>query len=160
MGIAMRQVSNLEELDRILIECDAAAAISDDELRKMFASFSMSLLDKAPPDPFSEAYKTYQMQLYHRLAGKHYAPANEVSVFDLKEAAKRPFPFSTASPSTAGDHVMAVGVLLRNLKAPVNARIVEFGAGWGNTTIALATLGFDVTAVDIEARFCDLIGRR
>lgn len=45
---------------------------------------------------------------------------------------------------------MAIGFIIKNLQLPPNARILEFGPGWGNLTIALAKMGFQVTAIDIE----------
>ena len=38
-------------------------------------------------------------------------------------------------------------------------RAVEFGSGWGNLTVDLATMGFEVTAVEVEERFCALTER-
>jgi SAM-dependent methyltransferase len=55
---------------------------------------------------------------------------------------------------------MAIAFLLGKLGLPKGARIVEFGPGWGNTTLELARLGFDVTAVDIEPSFCEVIRQR
>jgi cyclopropane fatty-acyl-phospholipid synthase-like methyltransferase len=43
---------------------------------------------------------------------------------------------------------------------PSGASILEFGAGWGNTSIELAKVGYNVTAVDIEANFVELINLR
>ncbi len=39
-------------------------------------------------------------------------------------------------------------------------RIVEFGPGWGNLTADLVATGLDVTAVELDEKFCTLIGRR
>jgi 2-polyprenyl-3-methyl-5-hydroxy-6-metoxy-1,4-benzoquinol methylase len=152
-------ISTLDALDRKLAECDAAAMISDDALRRVFGSFRMEvpLVDS---DPFSLQYSNFQMDLYRRISGKAYSPQNEVSNVDPTSGAVRPFPFCTGSPSTAGNHSIALGFLLRTLKAGAGARILEFGAGWGNTTIALASLGYRVTAIDIEPRFCELIRKR
>jgi SAM-dependent methyltransferase len=38
--------------------------------------------------------------------------------------------------------------------------VLEFGFGWGNSTIALALSGLRMTAVDIESDFCDLLKLR
>jgi 16S rRNA A1518/A1519 N6-dimethyltransferase RsmA/KsgA/DIM1 with predicted DNA glycosylase/AP lyase activity len=45
-----------------------------------------------------------------------------------------------------------------NLKP--NSRLVEFGPGWGNTTLHFAQMGYEVTAVDLEKSFIDLIKYR
>ena len=39
-------------------------------------------------------------------------------------------------------------------------RIVEFGPGWGNLTGDLVATGFDVTAVELDEKFCQLIAHR
>lgn len=56
--------------------------------------------------------------------------------------------------------MIAVGHAIRSLDLKPGASVLEFGPGWGNTTLALAMMGFDVTAVDIEANFCRLIETR
>lgn len=38
--------------------------------------------------------------------------------------------------------------------------VLECGFGWGNTTLALAMVGHNVTALDIEEKYCDLVQRR
>ena len=50
---------------------------------------------------------------------------------------------------------MAIGFLLRAMALPPGARVLEFGPGWGHTSLMLAQLGHRVTVVDIEARFCE-----
>jgi cyclopropane fatty-acyl-phospholipid synthase-like methyltransferase len=71
----------------------------------------------------------------------------------------RPFPY-TASCQVAGTHLGAIAFLLRTMQLQPGARVLDVGAGWGNTTLALAQLGFDVAALDIEPRFCELIRER
>lgn len=100
------------------------------------------------------------MRLYAALAGKEYISANEVTPFDVDSAAVNPFPYLNKSCELVGNHLMAIGFLIKNLNLPVGAKILEFGPGWGNTTLILAKMGFDVTAVDIEQNFIDLIDKR
>jgi SAM-dependent methyltransferase len=155
----MRIVTSLEELDEILADCEQAAKISDDELRRVFQTFRMDFSAQLPPDPFSEGYATAQMELYKHIAGRSYQTANEESVFDLQSAIVRPFPY-IGSCQVAGAHLGAIGFLLRTMQLSPGARVLDIGPGWGNTTLALAQLGFEVTALDIEPRFCDLIRER
>lgn len=156
----MRCVKSLGELDAILKELDAALAVSDDELRRVFKTFHMEFPLELPADPYSETYRRRQFELYEFLAGKPYSPGNEVSEFDVDRAASRPFPFHTESPATVGNHLIAIGHLIRTLNLPAGASVLEFGPGWGNTTVWLARMGYRVTAVDIEKRFVDLIAER
>ena len=95
------------------------------------------------------------MSLYKRISGRNYDPLNEVTEFDVEAASRRPFPYYTGSSRTVGFFTMGVGYLLHAMSLPAGARVVEFGAGWGNTTIAMAMSGVDVTAVDIEGRFAN-----
>lgn len=156
----MQTLETLTELDRKLEECRLAARESDDALRAAFWAFEGRFALDHPDDPFSEAYRRFQMDLYRRFAGREYDTANEATPFDLEASVSRPFPFMTGSPATAGQHLGAVAFLLRCLRLTPGARVLEFGAGWGNTTLALAQLGMRVTAVDVDARFCALLEAR
>lgn len=156
----MQIIRTLDELDEMLIRLDAAQKVSDDELRKLFPTFRMDFESDVPSDPYSEQYAKKQFDLYRRISGKVYSVANEVSSFDLDSAVVRPFPYYTESCETVGNHLAAIAQVIRTLKLKPGAKLVEFGPGWGNTTLALAMMGFDVTAVDIEKNFCNLISRR
>ena len=155
----MRTITNVDELDQILAECERAAQVSDDELRRVFQTFRMDVAAQLPPDPFSKDYANAQMALYERIAGRPYSTANEKSIFDAEAAVVRPFPYIASCP-VAGVHWGAIAFLLRNMALRPGARVLDVGAGWGNTTLALAQLGFEVTALDIEPRFCELIRER
>lgn len=156
----MQIITTLDALDAKLAECDAAARVSDDALRQVFTTFRMDFSTQVPEDPFSPAYHDFQMAVYQRVSGRTYAPQNEVSTFDVAAADRRPFPFYTGSCRTAGFFTMGMGFLLHALDLPPGARVVEFGPGWGNSTLAMAMTGLEVTAVDVEANFCDLLRRR
>ena len=156
----MQYLQTLAELDTKLAECDRAQAVSDTALREVFGSFCMHPPADSPADPWSPEYARYQLELYRKLAGKTYQVSNEATHFDVDSAVGRPFPYCTGNTALTADQFTAIGALLRRLRVKPGARIVEFGPGWGNTTLALAQLGFHVTAIDIEPRFCDLVQRR
>lgn len=156
----MQVIRSIAELDAKIEECNRAEAVSDDAMRAVFGTFRMDPPDGLPPDPFSEHYRQAQLALYRDVAGRDYATANEVTAFDIEAALHRPFPFSTGSAATTGEQFMAVGWLVRAMALPPGSRILEFGPGWGNTTLMLAKLGYQVTAVDIEPHFCELLRRR
>ncbi len=156
----MQAVKTIDELDRKLRECDLAEAVSDDRLRAMFATFWMEPPTDLPDDPFSPPYRNAQMALYRAIAGQEYSLANEATPFEVDSHIARYFPYATKSCVTAGEHLMALGFLLRCMALPAGSRVLEMGFGWGHTTLALAALGHHVTAVDVEARFCELVRRR
>jgi SAM-dependent methyltransferase len=155
-----RVVRTVDELDNVLAMLDDAAAVSDDELRRAFLTFRMELELDLPPDPFSAQYRRKVFELYEWLHGGIYSTSNEVTPFDVEAAADSPFPYATHSAQTVGNHLMAVGHVIRTLDLLPGSRVLEFGPGWGNTTVALAQMGHDVTAIDIEPRFVQLIETR
>ncbi len=156
----VRLVETNGQIDAMLQECERAAAISDDALRAVFRTFHMVPPANIPEDPFSAEYRAFQMALYETIAGRVYGHANERTSFDVDAAVSRPFPYTTSSSTTVGEHYMAIGFLVRVMSLPPGSRILEFGPGWGNLTIALAKMGHHVTAVDVEPRFCELIRSR
>jgi SAM-dependent methyltransferase len=153
-------VRSLPELDRMIEQCNEAERQSDDAMRRVFETFSMAIPGDMPADPFSDEYRIHQMGLYSQISGKSYNISNEVTNFDIDFAVKTPFPYYTKSSTTVGDHISALGFIVRHMALPPGKRILEFGPGWGNTTITLAKMGYDVTAIDVEANFCELIRQR
>ena len=153
----MQTITTLEELDAKIAECNAAT--SDKELREIFLSFCMEPAE-TPGDPFSEEYARQQMVLYSSIAGKSYSLENEFHEFDVESFIRTPFPYNTRNTETIGNQLHAIGSLIRVMNVPPSGRILEFGPGWGNTSIALAQSGFEVTAVDIEERYCRLLRAR
>jgi 2-polyprenyl-3-methyl-5-hydroxy-6-metoxy-1,4-benzoquinol methylase len=153
-------ICTISELEKKLVELEAAAAISDDALRAAFTTFSMDFSNDVPSDPYSEAYRRKQFEIYTFLAGKPYSVANEVSHFNVQNCATSPFPFCTESCDTVGNQLISIGFLIKTLALAPKSRILEFGPGWGNTTEFLARMGYEVTAVDIEQNFVDLINER
>ena len=149
---------DFERIDKFLQDCNSAG--DDTALRRVFSTYAVEFDLAVPHDPFSDEYRLKQLAIYEQLAGKPYAPINEVTKFDVASASVSPFPYSNGSCELVGNHLIAWGHMIRALDLPKGATILEFGPGWGNTTLALAKMGFHVTAVDIETNFCELISQR
>lgn len=62
----VKVVTTLEEPDAQLKLVDVAGQRSDDDLRKALASFEFGLTQNVPADPYSEAYRQQQHELYLR----------------------------------------------------------------------------------------------
>jgi 2-polyprenyl-3-methyl-5-hydroxy-6-metoxy-1,4-benzoquinol methylase len=154
----METITTIEGLDQKIAECHRAAAISDAALRDMFQSFNMAPVG-VDLDPFSEKYLLEQMNLYQQIAGKPYKTENEAYPVDATKLEKV-FPYSTQSPRLIGSQYAAIAALLSQMHIAPPARVIEFGAGWGNMALALAQSGYDVTTVDIEESFCRLVQKR
>ncbi len=155
----------LDQLDDELARATALMATSADEARAVLEGFVVALPSVPPADPFSEAYREWTWELYRRISGRSgYDTAHESSPFDLQAAMARPFPYQSGSLALVGRDLVARGHLLDCLadvavQSPTG-RIVEFGPGWGNLTRDLVATGLDVTAVEVDEKFCSLIGQR
>jgi len=155
------RVVKLEDLDSELERAAELFSVSEDAAREFLRGFEMAPPARRPADPFSDAYRAWVWDLYHRVSGRsEYSVANEASPFDLDEALVAPYPYSTGSPTVVGEELVARGFIIASLGLTPPARVVEFGSGWGNLTVDLASMGFDVTAVEVEERFCTLTERR
>jgi SAM-dependent methyltransferase len=158
----MKYITNLTDLDQELAYVDSQFKISDDCGRAALSNFCYSIsCDSIPKDPFSKDYYDFQMRLYSILSGRSdYTISNEESVFNLEENRNCPFPYYTGSASTVGDQLLAIGYIIKKTNLPANSKVIEFGPGWGNLTLALAQMGHNVTCVEVEKRFIELIKYR
>ena len=157
----MREVRNVVELDEMLKEVDAAHAVSADALLAKLHSFRFVADPGAmSSDPLSDEYARYQMSLYELIAGRPYQVENERIDFLVESHKFVPFPYYTESWQIVSDHLLMLGLIVKTLRLPPKASILEFGSGYGNTTVALARMGYRVTAVDIDERFLDIIRYR
>jgi SAM-dependent methyltransferase len=149
---------DLGALDDLLWKAARLFETSEDEARRYLRKFSLAPPPGQPSDPFSAAYSEWVFDLYRAVSGRPaYTSDNEHSPFDVAQALVRPYPHSTGSVTVLGEELMARGFIIKALELAPPARIVEFGSGWGNLTLDLARLGFEVTAVEIEPRFCELL---
>lgn len=157
-GSDVQIISSLDELDEKLREIDAAWAISDDAMRKVFRTFKMVAADDLPADPVSREYSDWQFDLYRLISARDYQVNNEHSGFPVDP--NRPFPYYTESSETVGHQLMGIGFIIQTMGLPAGASVLDMGPGWGNTTVALARMGYQVTAVDIDPTFVELIQAR
>ena len=147
-----------EGVEAFLKQLDGAQ--SDKEMRAIFKTFQLELDVDLPADPYSEAYRERQLEIYQWLHGSDYVVSNETTDFDPKTLARKPFPFIHESAPLVADQLMGIGFLIKCMDLPPGAKILEFGPGWGNTSITLAKMGYEVTAIDIEPNFVELLKER
>jgi ubiquinone/menaquinone biosynthesis C-methylase UbiE len=149
---------NFPAIDEFLKSLESAR--DDDELRRLFETYNAEYDLELPQDPYGDEYQRTQFSLYEKLYGKAYSTSHEHSEFDVATAAREPFPYLHGSWSTVGNQLIAIGFIIKAMELPKGARILEFGPGWGNTTLTLAKMGYHVTAIDIEPNFVELIKER
>jgi SAM-dependent methyltransferase len=115
-------------------------------------------------DPFSPAYAEQQHRLW-RLVSDVERPYDAAT--DEKEQSwhqmdpvRTPGWYANRDPaavSTAADHVLATGMILKHCGLKAGDHALEYGAGFAQTALALARLGVNVDTVDISATFCDFV---
>jgi 2-polyprenyl-3-methyl-5-hydroxy-6-metoxy-1,4-benzoquinol methylase len=161
MEARVRYINNLKDLDLEIKRVDEKFSISDDEGRRALSEFCYVVDAILPLDPYSQEYYDAQMKLYLDISGKNcYTIENERSDFDFQALRNQPYPYCTKSPATVGEQLIAQGFLIKTMNLSPNSRLVEFGPGWGNTTLHFAQMGYEVTAVDVEQSFIDFIKHR
>jgi SAM-dependent methyltransferase len=155
------RVIEADEIGSTISLFERAYETGHDEAYRLFRDYELRQPADLPEDPFSAEYAARYLDLYRTISGRDaYAPMNERATIDIAEGARRPFPYSAKSTSLAGQHYILIGQLLGMLDIKQPASVLEFGFGWGNTTLALAMLGYDVTGIDIETSFCDIVTER
>lgn len=156
-----RVITTSAELDAMVRAVDEAFSRSEAEGLKTVDAFEFRSSISTPARPDSALYLEAQMELYRLVSGRPgYHVLNERSPIDVEAAARRPFPYATGDLTVVGDQLLAIGFLCRTLALPPGSRVVEFGPGWGNTTLALVQSGFHVTAVEVDEAFIRLLERR
>ena len=155
------RIVELPDLDAELRHAAELFDESEEAARAFLRSFEVAPPLQRPDDPCSDAYRAWVWDVYRQVAQRpHYTTANEASPFDLAAAVRSPYPYSTGSSAVVGEELMARGFIVKALGLTPPARIVEFGSGWGNLTLDLVAMGFDVISVEIEDRFCSLMEQR
>lgn len=110
----------------------------------------------------SPEFRAFQMALYEEVSGRSAYDAARDEQDTVLEVSDQftVYPFTTGDPVAAGSYLVGTGLALRAMQVRPGGTIVEYGIGWGHTTLALAQLGYQVIAVDIERKFLDLVERR
>jgi SAM-dependent methyltransferase len=118
-------------------------------------------------DPLSEAYADQQRRLWRLVAGveRDYDVERDEKEADIGEVDPVRFPgyYVRRDPGAveaASDHVIATGMLLKHCGLRPGDWALEYGAGFGQTALALARLGVHVDTVDVSAAFCEYVRRQ
>lgn len=115
-------------------------------------------------DPLSDQYRNSQLEFWKEISGiQRYEPkiTEKDNCFNLSnEKLFMLYPFSTGDSICAGSYLVGIGILLRAIQLPPGSTIVEYGVGWGHTSLLLAQMGYRVIAVDVENKFLDILQAR
>jgi glycosyltransferase involved in cell wall biosynthesis/2-polyprenyl-3-methyl-5-hydroxy-6-metoxy-1,4-benzoquinol methylase len=111
-------------------------------------------------DPFSHEYARQQDRLWRLVTGKlsDYAPEQNEQTPEVSQMDPLVRPgFYLSSTEVAGDHVIALGHLLKCSDVSAGDRVIEYGAGFGQIALTFARLGAVVDTVDVSPDFCSAV---
>lgn len=115
-------------------------------------------------DPLGDDYAQQQLRLWQLVSGlerpyeveqdEKEAPTGDVDPVRLPGYYIRR---DAGAVLAASDHVLATGMLLKHSGLSPGDWALEYGAGYGQTALALARLGVNVDTVDISSTFCGYV---
>lgn len=158
----IRPLDTLAQLDDFLDGCmggqkEVTPAILE-RMGKAYLRVPASI--RIPSDPFSPDYDKAQADLYALVADRAYALENETTEFDFEKGKNDFFPYNTGSGDFVGSQLQSHGFVIKHFGAKPGARVVEFGAGWGNLTVQLMLMGYRITAVELNQPSIALMAHR
>ena len=154
-----KRLTSLIEVDNALLASAEARKISENNFLEHLNSFWMDY----PPvdgDPWSLEYRKHWWSVYEQVAGKSYEIQNEFFDFDVHLHYLSPYPYITQDYRIVSRQLIAIGKVIEALALPPGSSILDMGAGWGNTSLFLAQMGYKVTVLDINPKYGELISKR
>lgn len=136
-----------------------------DEAAKIEALSNAFLVDpvvvEMPADPFSDAYKRAVLDIHARISGRpcYDATTMEHTPLDIAGFVARPAAYQYDS-QWLGNYLESFGHMIRKLDVRPGMRVIEFGCGDAELSLHLARFGCDVTVVDIEPGYLEIVRRK
>lgn len=158
----MFRAEEIDALSRIYAESGDGAGSAWDPYRHAH----MELPDwfDADLDPWSEDYAAQQHRLWRLVTGHerdYDAPRDEREFgWGDVDPVRLPGFYQRRDPGAvraAADHLLATGMLLKHSGLRPGDWALEYGAGFGQSALALARLGVNVDTVDISEAFCGFV---
>ena len=112
-------------------------------------------------DPFSPEYFAQMLALYSEISGRALDQLkNEDTHFDLERHVAAVNSYDHWMPGLLADHWLRLAAALR-LAAPHRGHLLlDMGCGWGLSSEFMALSGLRVLAMDVNAKFVELVNRR
>lgn len=150
--------------DMIVMEqLDEAARIFENEARHAeLGTKTLKLPDWFDFElhPGGVEFREQQLRLWEEITGRdNYDPSRHEDTPEIGDcdAWRRPAFYAWGNPRIAGEQVTAMGLILLHSDIRPGSRVIEYGAGFGQNSVALARLGAKVDTVDISPGFCSAV---
>lgn len=112
--------------------------------------------------PTSQAFRNQMLRLWSAITGRTtYSPVEHEDTPEIADADAlvRPAFYASSDLHYAGAQIIAMGHIVMRSGLVAGDRVLEYGAGFGQTALALARLGAHVDTVDINPAFCKVVKR-
>jgi tetratricopeptide (TPR) repeat protein len=156
---------DIELIVRIYNETQCARGTEWDEVAA--ANMELPAWFDAGLDPHSGQYFEQQHRLWSLMTGleRGYVPELDEQEPHLDEVDAVRFPAyfrrrDAEAVESAGDHILATGMILKHCGLKADDTALEYGAGFAQTALTLARLGVSVDTVDICGAFCRSVQRQ
>lgn len=156
----LTRLNSLEEVDALIA---TGERMGDETARvKLLANAYYDASLPSDLDPFGDEYFAEIVKLHAHISGfPAYQPAkNELMAPYLRqqvaELIRRPPPLGDGI-EIVGDYLMALGFIMKTIALAPGKSLLEYGPGGGLFSIFLARAGYDVSVVDIEPAYIDVI---
>lgn len=111
-------------------------------------------------DPFSEEYFARQMYIYSQLSGRDFNQTdNEMLLVDSGRHVNN-YSARIADLQFIAHHVSTVSSAIQVAGLSSGAKVLDIGCGTGLSSEVMAQCGAEVTAVDINPIYIDIVSRR
>lgn len=152
-----------DQLDDYVAEVDERGGLGTEATRELNADFGIELsvsVDQSI-DPFSDAYIESQKQVYRELSGREIdQDENEVTDITVGDLVGRANPYGSTDVTFIAKHARTILTSILVSQLPNSARVLDMGCGWGLSTEMFGFTGCEVTALDINELFVDLVSKR
>ncbi len=151
------------QLDAFVAECDRLGGPQHPGCAAYLGDFSYapSTTIDDTLDPFSPRYLEQQLALYQEIAGRQLDQvAFEQAGVDVDERVAGANPWASDDPGFVVPHALAVLQAVWLAKLPPKAKVLDMGCGLGMSTELLEFIGAEVTSVDINPTFLEVVKQR
>lgn len=158
-----KRVLGPDDLDQFVKETDELGAIGTPEVDAFWATIAYQHVTPIDEelDPFGEAYTEQQIELYRELSQREVdQETNEQTEVPVEEHVDAANPYAHFAPSAVAMHVGRVARAIQYAQLEAGSHVIDMGCGWGTSTELLAFTGLQVTSLDINPSFVELVGRR
>jgi len=156
----MIQRVTVEEIETLVLRANKIRQSGEVAFVEYLNSHSLKI---TPPrcSPHSREYRGFWESTHYAILGEAYdARRHEKYDFELSQLIEKPYSYTSQEPSIIANQMRDWANILEAIGLPAGSRILEMGAGWGNTSLLLAQSGLEVSVLDINPLYLQLINER